>query len=169
MQHEIAIRSPERCSKEERAAFIALAGKSNEVEPQDLESGFDRARFVLWTNDARVLTGVSALKIPRQSYREGVFTKAKSALNHGDYPLEFGYLYVEEDRRKNGYGRVLVKKALSLAGKDGVFATTREANKDFHPFLVDQGFVLVGEPYKSKRGEFNLLLFVRAGTKEVAL
>src|SRR5690349_9800426 len=135
MQHEPEIKRPELCSKDERNAFIAVAQKSNEVELDDLESGFDRASLVLWTSDARGLTGVAALKIPRQSYWEGVFTKAKSGLAYQEYPFEFGYLYVEADRRDEGYGRALMQKTLSLAGDKGVFATTREPNLDFHPFL----------------------------------
>lgn len=165
MQHLPTIRSPEQCSKEERTAFLAVAEKSNEVERADLERGFDRARHVLWTSDARGLTGVVALKIPRQSYWQRVFADTKCGLPCEEYPFEFGYLYVEKDRRENGYGSALVLKTLSLAENQGVFATTREDNEEFHPFLLKQGFKQVGQPYNSKRGDFRLLLFVRPGTK----
>lgn len=146
MPHEPTIRSPEQCSREERA---------------DLESGFDRARHVLWTSDKRGLTGVAALKVPRKNYWTRVFADTSSGLLYREYPFEFGYLYVEEDRRDEGYRRALIQKTLSLAGGSGVFATTRETNTDFHPFLLKQGFKRIGQPYKSKRGDFNLLLFVR--------
>ncbi|MGH8251709.1 MAG: GNAT family N-acetyltransferase [Steroidobacteraceae bacterium] len=165
MHHDVVIRTPEHCSEEERVAFIALAERSAEVRRPDLESGFDRARFLLWTNDARGLTGVSALKIPRSSYRERVFAEAKCNLHCQDYPLEFGYLYVEEDRRDQGYGTTLVDRTLQLAESDGVFATTRETNEVFHPFLTKRGFVRAGERCKSKRGDFWLLLFVRSGAE----
>ncbi len=165
MRTEPIICEPNKCSKQERAAFIAVAEKSGEVERPDLESGFDRARFVLWASDARGLTGVAALKVPRKSYWQRVFTETNCGLSHQDYPLEFGYLYVETDRRDQGYGRALVQHTLNLAASEGVFATTREANADFHPFLVKQGFERVGQPYKSTRGNFRLLLFVRAGIK----
>jgi len=108
------------------------------------------------------LAGVAALKVPRKSYWEGVFEKSKSGLSRADYPLEFGYLYVEEDRRKKGFGRMLIERTLALAGSEGVFATTREENTKVHPRLVEQGFQQSGSPYKSRRGKFNLLLFVRS-------
>lgn len=161
MPHEPTIRTPQQCSKEDRDAFLEIAEKSNEVDRADLESGFDRAQHVLWTSDARGLTGVAALKIPRESYRRRVFADTKSGLAYQEYPFEFGYLYVSEDRRENGYGSALVLRTLSLAGNRGVFATTREDNKDFHPFLLKQGFKQVGISYKSKRSDFYLLLFVR--------
>jgi GNAT superfamily N-acetyltransferase len=116
---------------------------------------------VLWVTDGRGLVGVSALKNPRQSYSERVFAKSRSGLRYADYSLEFGYLYVEEDRRGCGYGSALTEGALILAGNAGVFATTREANTEVHPRLVKQGFEQIGVPYESKRGDFNLLLFVR--------
>jgi GNAT superfamily N-acetyltransferase len=165
MPHELMIKRPKECSGPERSAFIALAGKSNEVDPNDLESGFDRARFVLWTQDEKGVAGVAALKIPRQSYWEGVFEKSESGLSHAEFPLEFGYLYVEEDRRKKGLGHMLIQRTLILAGSEGIFATTREKNTRVHSRLIEQGFQQAGSPYKSKRGDFNLLLFVRTGGK----
>jgi GNAT superfamily N-acetyltransferase len=165
MPHEPTIKSPVHCSIEERAAFLAVAEKGNEIDRVDLEGGFDRARHVLWMSDPRGLTGVAALKIPRQSYWQRVFADTKSGLAYQEYPFEFGYLYVEQDRRGKGYGSALVLKALSLAGNEGVFATTREDNTDVHPCLLKGGFRQIGQPYSSKRGDFRLLLFVRPGAK----
>lgn len=163
MAHEPTVKTPAECSTNERTAFLAMAEKSGEVDRADLEIGFDRARYVLWTSDRQGLTGVSALKLPRDNYWQRVFADTGSGLSYREFPVEFGYLYVEKDRRENGYGSALVLRTLHLAENQGVFATTREDNKDFHPFLVKQSFKQVGHAYKSKRGDFRLLLFVRPG------
>jgi hypothetical protein len=159
----LTIRRPSACSSSERAAFLAVAEKSNEVERANLENGFSRARYVVWASDSNGLAGVCALKSPRRNYRRRVFVDSICNLACEAYPLEFGYLYVEVGRRNQGYGNSLVVATLNLAEGCGIFATTREANTEFHALLIRNGFRQVGQAYRSERNESWLFLFVRDG------
>jgi hypothetical protein len=81
MPREPTIKSPEQCSKEERAAFVAVTEKSNEVDRDDLESGFDRARHVLWTSDARGLAGVAASKVLAKAIGNGFSQRQRAGFH----------------------------------------------------------------------------------------
>ncbi len=80
----------------------------------------------------------------------------------GDFPLEFGYLCVEETQQGNGYGPALVEKSIQCRRAEGIFATVRVDNDRMHKILPANGFALTGVDYTSQRDPLRRLrLFIR--------
>lgn len=163
-QHQVVARNPARCSAAEIEAFVSLAKIGGEVPTRDIERGVSRAKYILWIDDDDITPCVvAALKNPLQDYRGSVFRKAKSPLRPADYPLEFGYAFTDERRRRRGHGRALMRKALELAQRQGIYATVRYDNNAMRKFLEENGFCRSGGEYASSQRDTPLVLFVGAG------
>jgi predicted GNAT family N-acyltransferase len=84
--------------------------------------------------------------------------------------LEFGYAFVEEDRRGNGDGRDLMIAAMEALGKRAAFATARVTNDRITKILGLNNFEIVGREYPSDDDSSRLLrLFVRPASSHAAL
>lgn len=162
LDDRIAIYAPDQCSPEDRAAFVTLAAKGEEVNRRDIERGVGRAELLLAMRGDSYLVAVAAIKNPFPSYKRDVFRKAGVPAEADNFSLELGYLFVEEAHRRNGYGPQLVKKAIAPQGGAPIFATTRSNNERMHEILQENGFVQIGSDYPSKRDPSRYLrLFVR--------
>lgn len=158
---EIIVRKPKDCAENQLVGLIELADKSGEVDRHSLESGIRaRARDLLWVEDEQDILAMAVLKLPNRGYRHGVFEKSMTVKRSEEYPLELGYIYVEDAMRGQGVATALTERALCLANGKGIFATTREQNKKIQYVLEKTGFSRAGKPYPSERGDFNLLLHV---------
>lgn len=153
----IVIRSPEECSPADRAAFSILAAKGEEVDPEDIKRGTERAAALLWICGDAGLVAVAAVKRPFDSYKRGVFDRAGVPKEAPKFALEFGYLFVEEAHRGRGYGPSLVQKAIELKGREPIYATTRSDNIRMQEILRENDFVTIGSDYPSKRDLSRLL------------
>lgn len=163
MSESIVVRRPQECSTSELTAFVATAAKGEEVGRADIERGVQRAALLLWMERRGSPFAVAALKTPLGAYKERIFRKAGIPEMHEKFILELGYIYVDEAKRGNGFGRALVKKALALH-KEGIYATSRADNNRMKDILTENGFYAVGLPYKSERSDSRLVLHVRALT-----
>jgi len=163
-QHPVVARSHAQCSAAEIVAFVSLAKIGGEVSARDIGRGVKRAKYILWIDDDDIAPcAVAALKNPFQDCRENVFRKAKSPLRPADYPLEFGYAFTDERRRRCGHGRALIRRALELAQRLGIYASVRSDNNAMRTILEENGFRRSGGEYASSQRDTSLVLFVRAG------
>jgi ribosomal protein S18 acetylase RimI-like enzyme len=152
------------CTDRQSAAFLALAAAGGEVPIDYIKSGVARAKALLWIEDNGSMVAVAAVKVPLPSYRRGTFNKAK-VLGNAQFPLEIGYICVDANHRRKGYGKALVEMAVEIAGADGIFATTRTNNDGMKTILEDAGFRLTGQAYPSSEDLARLLcLHLRAGS-----
>jgi GNAT superfamily N-acetyltransferase len=154
------IRSPSECTDAEIEAFVNLASDGGEVRSADLERGARRAEFLLWIEGDCLPRAVAALKIPFDSYREGVFEKARSPLYSAGYPLEFGYAFTNPQHRRRGLGRALARASMKCAEGRGVYATVRSDNDAMRALLRELGFAPSGSDYPSVNRSVSLSLFV---------
>jgi hypothetical protein len=157
----VVVKPPSLCTEAELNAFVDCAAEGGEVDRANLETGARRAKALLWIAEGSALVGVSALKLPRDSYRRRVFTDTNSGLDWRPFKLELGYLFVVPGKQDKGYGRTLLDETLALAGSDAVFATTRVDNEKMHNALPNRGFTRIEPPYGSTDGTRSLVLYVK--------
>jgi RimJ/RimL family protein N-acetyltransferase len=156
------IERPLKCSEHERRSFEALVRKGEEVEGVGLTERIRNAESLMFLmQDDGALIGVAALKRPNPGYRANVFLSAQSKLRPEDFGLELGWIYVVESERRKGRGHTLMETLLPYAQRERVYATTRKLNAPMICVNERYGFHREGNPYVSKNGQHNLLLFVR--------
>jgi RimJ/RimL family protein N-acetyltransferase len=159
---KVTIQSPAKCNKCEFENFEALVRKGEEVATAGLSERICNAAFLMFlTVSDGSLIGVSALKHPNPGYRAKVFQSAHSKLRPEDFSLELGWVFVVEQERDKKLSRVLVEQLLPHAGKERIYAATRELNPAMIRTNERYGFQRDGIPYPSENGHYNLLLQVR--------
>ncbi len=153
-------KSPAGCADAEIAAFCCYVRQGGEVESAGLEDRVRDARALVFVYVDRALVGVAALKRPSATHRDGKFSAAGVSAIKSRYGLELGWVFVPPEHRGKGYSHTLVTAAMSPADNAPVFATTRADNAAMHRGLERTGFVRAGKSWKSKRGEYELVLYV---------
>lgn len=107
------------------------------------------------------LAGVACLKQPLDTYRNGVFEKARSSTSPGNFNDELGYVSVEPEFQGRRLSSKLTEALLS-GSSTKMFATSAARNARMHATLTRLGFKREEEAYASV-GDPNkaLYLFVR--------
>jgi predicted GNAT family N-acyltransferase len=159
-------RDPKDCDAKQIGDFIALVLAGGEVTPKGLEDRVRSAARLFFLDVGCCLCGIAALKRPEQNYRKHVSTKSTVSLSEKDYPFELGWVFVMPSARGRKFSGDLTRAALAVAGDKSVFATSRIDNSSMHASLVKCGFVSVGVPYGSDRGDYQLQVFVRRAAAE---
>jgi RimJ/RimL family protein N-acetyltransferase len=158
----IEIKARGECSTDELNKFVKLVEKGDEVDRCNLSDRVKRAQFLAFSYDeSNNLVGVGAIKQPNTTYRNSVFSKAKSNHPPNQYDVELGWIYIEEDFRGRGIGKTIVRELLEKIKDKKVYATTRTDNDTMKHILKYFKFHESGEEYKSTRGKHSLVLFVR--------
>ncbi|RFC51105.1 MAG: Protein N-acetyltransferase, RimJ/RimL family [Verrucomicrobia bacterium] len=163
------IKKPCDCTAQELTAFEAMVTEGGEVNPVGPPQRIRNAAFLMFLfDDDCSLIGVSALKHPNPEYREEAFTSASSVLLPDDYDLELGWIFVAESHRGRGLSRELVEHLIAHVETARIYATTREANLPMRRTNERCGFRLEGSPYRSKLGNYSLVLYVRSSQSNAA-
>ena len=159
---------PSECSEEQLDAFESLVILGGEVPGEKLGRWIRAAEWLGFQTETDEdgndrIVGVGALKNPNLDYKLKVFgrTKADAPDDPHDYRFELGWFYILEDYRHQGISKKLRNVLLRRAGTAGIYATSKENNVYMHLCLQSRAFVRTGCPYRSDRGNFNLVLFVR--------
>ncbi len=158
---QVVSRSPGDCHDSEIKDFMALVLAGGEVSTDGLESRIRRAVSLVFLTIGCCLCGVAALKRPTPSYRNATFSKSGSQLSERVFPYELGWVFIMPSARGRKFSIDLTRAALSGAGTEGVFATSRTDNAPMHATLEEFHFRRAGSPWPSGRGEHQLQLFVR--------
>ena len=135
--------------------------EGDEVDPGGLRNRLMSARALVLLRDAEKLAAVAALKSPVRAYRTRVLESAGVEIAVAHYPFELGWVYVYEFARGRKYSQAVSREALSKSEGTGVFATSRADNVAMHATLRRLGFEPAGTPYRSRRADQKLQLFLR--------
>lgn len=141
--------------------FIRVVQTGGAVDEHYVRRGIRRSGAkLLLARMGNEVVGVAALKIPMQSYRNGIESKEKSGypLPLAQFPYELGYVAVSQACGGRGIAGALIEKVIEQAERHGLFATTfNAAMKD--TLLPRAGFERVGTSWLNGESE-RLHLFV---------
>src|SRR6185369_11351791 len=89
----INIVSPANCSKEKIEAFykIILKGGQINVSEQVLKENINNCLLLGFCEIKGEIAGIAAVKVPRASYKKGVFEKANVSSDGKLFDFEIGY------------------------------------------------------------------------------
>lgn len=151
---------PVDCADSEIRAFCELVKKGDEIDPGGLEGRVRRAWLLAFGSVDGALAAVAGIKRPDANYRAGVFLKSGSNLDPQAFPVELGWVMVDEKFRRRGFGRRVIDSLLGSLGQN-VYTTSRSTNEPMHRLLTAYGFALAGKPWLSERGPYDLVLHVK--------
>jgi GNAT superfamily N-acetyltransferase len=153
---------PSDCGDAELDGFESLVKKGGEVEANSLRNRILRAEWLVFViEDDGTLAAVGALKRPNESYKQGVFRKARSSEDPNDFNYEAGWIFVEDAFRGRRYSLLLLQALVGAAGASRIYATTREKNDPMRRSNARCGFVQSGSAYPSEEGGYDLVLYTR--------
>jgi ribosomal protein S18 acetylase RimI-like enzyme len=158
----VVVRLPAECSKAELDAFESLVKSGGEVNPHGLRNRIEKAFRLAWAvTPGGDVAGLAALKNPSKTYRDSAFQGACSREAPNQWEAELGWIFVRNELRKRGLATRLLKELFSGSNTTNVYATAREKNDPMLSILQTFGFVQSGQPYRSKEGDYNLVLYVK--------
>lgn len=150
-------KSPEEVPDSALAPFVQVArhiGDRRDGLPERIR----RAHRLLFLLRGSRLIGVAAVKKPALSYRRRVFESAGVPERMGEFPLEFGWLFMLPDNRGGGHVHRLIEGGREAAGDKGLFSTLRSDAHGLLRISRRYGSVDLGTPYRSRDGEHMLTL-----------
>ena len=165
---QVIARSPGDCQDTEIKEFMALVLAGGKVTPEGLETRIRSAASLVFLTIGCCLSGVAALKRPEARYRSRISFNSGIALPERDFPYELGWVFIMPSARGRRFSVDLTREALSAAGTEGVFATSRTDNASMHATLAKFRFLSCGHPWASRRGDYHLQLFLRHATQPSA-
>ena len=142
-------------SNNEINLFKEILIDANEVSELSFNGLIERNPKLLIIGDTEKPLGIGALKIPNIEYKEKVFRLSGSKLDYKDYKYELGWVVSLE----KGNGNKIVD--ILSNSENNIYATVREQNEKMIFLLKKYGFSQTGNSYKSTRGEYQLLLFIK--------
>ena len=153
---EYKIGNASEFSEVEIETFKKIVLDEGEVTEETFDGLVDKKPILLFAPDTSNIKAVGALKIPHESYKNKVFKKSGSELVPNDFQYELGWVV----SLKPGLGKIVTE---ILAKEDAtIYATVREENaKMQHIIKKYGGFKQSGIPYKSDRGDYKNILFVK--------
>jgi predicted GNAT family N-acyltransferase len=160
--YELKFGRPADFAAQERSEFAVLVKSEGEVIEEGLDGRISEAEVLVFLRSANALIGIAALKNPRATYRQRVARKAQIPLGDKEYPLELGWVVVDESMRRQGHSRTLTECAMRQLSDRGVFATSRK--EAMYRTLKRFQFVEAAE-YPSDRGDYQIRLFLRKGNQ----
>lgn len=161
MSSTLESKSPSEFSSEEVGEFQQAVLEGGEVDPEDLGHRVVSARTLVLLREAEKLAAIAALKSPVPAYRARVSESAGVEIAVAHYPFELGWVYVYPFARGRKYSHAVSREALSKSEGRGIFATSKADNVAMHATLRRLGFAPAGTPYRSRRSERELHLFLR--------
>lgn len=161
---KICIKTPMDCTAAELSDFETLVRAGGEVVGDGLLQRILGASHLIFLRDASgELAGVSAIKRPPLQYREHIFSRAQATVPAARHPVELGWSYIVPAHRGKGLSKLLIETRLSYTGGDLAYATMRADNEPAQRALARYCFEREGIPWRSTRGEYDLVLFIRHG------
>jgi GNAT superfamily N-acetyltransferase len=159
----LRILAPNECSAKDLRFFARLVRLGEQVASAGLEARIRAAAWLGFAWFGGALVGVAALKAPRPTYRDKIFSAAEVATLAVHFPLEFGWVLVTPQFRGLGIAKKLLCHLMAKNSGDGIFATTSVDNHFMHKILQSSGFQMVGQPFPSDRRNATNFLWVRPG------
>lgn len=165
----VVSKTPAECSDEELKQFADVLSEGGQVTPNGLLSRIKLAKVLgfAYLIESNELVGVSALKVPLESYWKNVETGAGVPLPADEFPYEVGWLYVKPEYRGARGGQMLryllVQPVLGI--RAGAFATIRHDNAMPQRIISRYGFEHAGHVWTSEKTGNAIDLFTRSADK----
>ena len=144
------INPPSDCTSYEKKLFYDLTVACDMVQKDKLEEMIENCLLLGFCYHNKELVGISALKRPRDSYKDRVINNANLARKPDELNFEIGYSCTKPQFRRKGISstikEMLCNKFMTIGGT--LFSTT--ANPSSARFLKDHGFQQLGLPYDGK-------------------
>lgn len=163
MPSTLESKPPGEFSSKEVDEFQRAIREGGQVDPGGLRDRLMSARALALLREAEKLAAIAALKSPVPAYRTRVSESACVEISVASYPFELGWVYVYPFARGRRFSHAVSREALSKSDGRGVFATSKADNVAMHATLRRLGFAPAGTPYRSRRGDQELQLFLRPG------
>jgi len=167
----VVSKTPAECSAEEIKQFATLLAEGGQVASTGMETRIKLAKVLgfAYSVDSNELVGVSALKVPLDSYRKYVERGAGVSLPTEEFPYEVGWLYVKPEYRGARAGQMLryllVQPVLGI--RAGAFATIRHDNFMPQRIISKYGFDHAGHVWTSEQTGNAIDLFTRSADKGI--
>jgi hypothetical protein len=134
--------------------------EGGEVIAKNIQSRLSKVYSAILVYDNKNnLIAIKSIKKANPKYRDKIFAKAK-ADDAQNYNYESGYSYVRPEFRRQGIFNQMTELILKNF-KHSLYATARQDNLAVIEGLRKFGFEVVGRPFKSNRGKYNLILLIR--------
>jgi RimJ/RimL family protein N-acetyltransferase len=154
---EVFIEKPNNISKDHFDKIVDLVISGGEVSEAFIQIGLMRAKLISYVMVDGEIVSTASIKVPNDSYKKRVFDFAGIS---DDIDYEFGYNVTRVDMRRKGYATMLMKKLFSKITIP-LFATVNLNNYMSIELLERNGFVKVGKPFSSSRGNHQIQTMVR--------
>lgn len=156
-QEKFIIKNALEFSNEERNKFKKIVLSKGEVTEQTFDGLLKKNPIILFYPNTDNIEGVGALKIPNESYKSKVFAKSETKLKPTEFEYELGWIV--SLKPKKGIGTLITKKLFNL--KPNIYSTVRTQNIGMNKIMKIVGFEKTGLEYKSERGDYNNLLYIK--------
>lgn len=159
----IAIKSPSDLTKSELNSFADLILEGGQINsPKNiLIENIKNCELVAQLHIDGKLAGIGAIKLPRPSYHNRVFTKAGISNLQKNYEKELGYIFTSPEFRGRKISTKVLNSLLEKLNDQKVFATTK--SQFMRAILIESGFKKKGNTYQNDDGE-DLELFCSENT-----
>jgi predicted GNAT family N-acyltransferase len=148
----------ENFSQKEQHRIFNLVKGGGQVNPDTLIRGLMNCQIIGVAKSNDTIVSVGALKIPNESYRQDVLTKAGiPEKDWGNYVYEYGYAITDQAYRGRGLSTTILAQLLTDASN--VFATVRSKNSAERHILKKYNFVAVGKTYDSSDRTDKIVLY----------
>jgi GNAT superfamily N-acetyltransferase len=138
-----------------------LVLKGGEVSAKGLSNRINNAVVLAFVHAGSELLAVGGIKVPASKGRQRKFELSGASVPFQDYPVELGWVFVDEAHRQRKLsGRVVDALLPHFRGRN-CYASSKESRHAMHATLNKRGFKRVGEPYASDLADENVLLFIR--------
>lgn len=159
---KIIIKTPAVITKYELNRFYKLLKLGDQVKLSHLKQKITKAHFIAFYIEKREIVAIGGLKNPSIKYKNHIFKAAKTDLNAHEYQHELGWAFTLPEFRGQRIGEKIFLKLLKKIPKGTpLFATTRTDNIPAQKLLLKLDFKKTGTPYKSRKGNYRLELFLR--------
>jgi hypothetical protein len=118
-KQNIIIKSPNNCTKKELKDFEKLIIEGKQVSEKGLFKKISNAKVLAFCYIDNEIASISAVKIPKNSYREKVFRNAGVTGLVKKYLYELGYSYTKPEYRGKGLN-ISCSKELLTKLKSGI-------------------------------------------------
>ena len=137
--------------------FKAIVQKAGEVDISRFDSLISNDPILLMYPTSSHIEAVGALKIPNVDYKNRVFKQSQSKLNPSEFTHELGW--VVSLIQGIGNGKEVTKILSNL--KSNIYATVKVEKVKMRHKLEISGFIQDGVPYKSRRGDYFIALYIK--------
>lgn len=157
MNASVTLKSPDRCSGPELAAFESALHAAGETASPTLPERIRRAECLAFVRDPDgKLLGVGALKCPKAEHRAGLFKRASAQVSSEPFTLELGWLAGADDAM-----HPIVAALVVNAAERPVFVNTRTDETALHATLAQHDFRIAGAPFASSHGAHSNQIYIR--------